>query len=95
MSVFIECEIVPDTLVRFCAMTIPASNIAFPGLGAFADIVDMIMTADDQVDSMAIFDSVLVCHGSKLVCQGDILIISFVYRRISSSHLGLCNALRQ
>jgi hypothetical protein len=67
----------PDALVCFCAVTIPSTHVAFPRLCSFANVVDMVVTTNDQIHSMGVLNSIFVRYRAELVGESDILIISF------------------
>lgn len=63
-----DLQSLPDPLVRFRTVAIPTANIAFPRFGPLADIVDVVVTSNDEINPMAVLNSFLVCHCSELVC---------------------------
>jgi hypothetical protein len=67
----------PDALVCFCAVTIPSTHVAFPRFCSFADVIDMVVTTNDQIHSMGVFNSFFVRYRTELVGESNILDISF------------------
>jgi len=59
-------------------MPVSASRIAFPRLGSFSNIVDVIVATDDQVDTVRILHPIFVGHRSQLICECDILLVSYI-----------------
>lgn len=54
----------PNALVCFCTMPVSASRIAFPRLGSFSDIVDVIVATYYQIDTVRILHAVFVGYSS-------------------------------
>ena len=54
----------PNALVCFYTMPVSASGIAFPRLGSFSNIVDVVMATDDQVDTVRILHAFFVGYSS-------------------------------
>jgi hypothetical protein len=48
-------------------VAIPTTYITLPRFGTFTDIIDMVMTTDNQIDSMGVLYSVFISHSAQLV----------------------------
>jgi hypothetical protein len=48
-------------------VAIPTTYITLPRFGAFTDIVDMVMTTDNQIDSMCVLYSLFISDSAQLV----------------------------
>jgi hypothetical protein len=69
-------------------VSISRSYVTFPRRGTLSDVVDMVVTTDDEIHTVLILNVLFVGHSSESVCQVDVLLSAHHIPSKDVTHIG-------